>query len=191
MAVLRLTPAEREDAKGEPTLEKIAAQIRYEHNAATNTAKSALRHAMAAGDLLLKAKAQVPHGEWLGWLSDNCPMISVRTAQAYMQIARQRPKIEAANAQCIAHLSFTGAMRLAQAPKAGTGPTGDKHQGGEAIGTRDGPKVDTEAGTETNTDNAGDPAKDGATKDEGASQPKPDPSGAAGKQRTPAQQRFW
>src|SRR5262249_7175396 len=43
--------------------------------------------AIAAGDLLLKAKAQLKHGGWLDWLKANCE-ISERTVQAYMRLAR-------------------------------------------------------------------------------------------------------
>jgi hypothetical protein len=34
---------------------------------------------MTAGDLLIEAKALVPHGQWLPWLAEHCEMAE-RTA---------------------------------------------------------------------------------------------------------------
>jgi hypothetical protein len=48
--------------------------------------------AMAAGDLLVTAKARVRHGQWLWWLRTHCH-ITVRTAQLYMSCARNRTLI--------------------------------------------------------------------------------------------------
>jgi hypothetical protein len=45
-----------------------------------------------AGDLLLKAKAKLPHGQWLAWLAENVTRFPGRTARRYVSIAaRQRP----------------------------------------------------------------------------------------------------
>jgi hypothetical protein len=49
---------------------------------------------MAAGDLLLEAKAQVKHGQWRQWLAERCGMPE-RTASRYMRLARNRTVIEA------------------------------------------------------------------------------------------------
>jgi hypothetical protein len=50
--------------------------------------RQAVEHAIAAGELLIKAKKQVKHGEWQTWLMANCADIAERTVQAYMQLAR-------------------------------------------------------------------------------------------------------
>jgi hypothetical protein len=63
------------------SLVDIATLIRREHEAVASSAKKALAHAIAAGELLIEAKKQVKHGEWLPWLGTNCE-ISERTAQA-------------------------------------------------------------------------------------------------------------
>ena len=47
---------------------------------------------MAAGDLLIEAKTQIPHGGWLPWLKANVE-ISDRTARVYMQSAKNRAEI--------------------------------------------------------------------------------------------------
>lgn len=61
-----------------PALAELAAAINAEHQAAERTARKAIEHAKAAGDKLLLAKAQVAHGQWLPWLSTNCPALAVR-----------------------------------------------------------------------------------------------------------------
>ena len=53
-----------------------------------------LQHAMAAGDLLIKAKRLAGHGNWLSWLRANYVM-SEDTAERYMHIAKNRKVIEA------------------------------------------------------------------------------------------------
>ena len=68
------------------SLDDLATRIRTEHAAVSIALKQSLEHAMVAGDLLIEAKRQVSHGEWLPWLSDHC-MISERTAQLYMRVA--------------------------------------------------------------------------------------------------------
>lgn len=45
-----------------------------------------VEHYRAAGEMLLEAKAQVFHGEWIGWLQRNFA-IPPRTAQKYMKLA--------------------------------------------------------------------------------------------------------
>jgi hypothetical protein len=68
-------------------LADLAARINNEHQAASGALKQGVLHAIAAGDLLLKAKAQLKHGGWLDWLKANCE-IPERTVQAYMRLAR-------------------------------------------------------------------------------------------------------
>jgi hypothetical protein len=78
-------------------LSNLAAQIRQEHQAATLAIRRGCEHAIAAGLLLIEARGQVPHGQWLLWLEEHC-QISVRSA-TYMQIAHL-----ALDAQRVAHL---------------------------------------------------------------------------------------
>jgi hypothetical protein len=49
--------------------------------------------AFEAGELLKRAKAKVPHGEWKQWLKANCEL-KERTAQRYMRLAENRKAIE-------------------------------------------------------------------------------------------------
>ena len=70
------------------SLADLAARIHQQHDAASNALKSAVDHAIAAGELLLQAKEQLKHGTWLPWLQANCE-IPERTVQAYMRLARR------------------------------------------------------------------------------------------------------
>jgi hypothetical protein len=71
------------------SLTDLAARIKAEHAAYVAAIKQSLSRAMAAGDLLLEAKAQLGHGEWLPWLAERCG-IPERTASRYMKLARNR-----------------------------------------------------------------------------------------------------
>lgn len=91
---------------GDNSLPDLAARIRAAHQAVGE----AMKHAIAAGELLAEAKSKVPHGDWLLWLEANCEM-SERTAQGYMRIARELARLEPAKAQRVADLSVRDALR--------------------------------------------------------------------------------
>src|SRR5262249_13725314 len=74
-------------ARPSPELDDLAARINDEHQAAVGAPRQGVLHAIAAGELLLKAKAQLKHGGWLDWLKASCE-IPERTVQAYMRLAR-------------------------------------------------------------------------------------------------------
>jgi hypothetical protein len=92
------------------SLTDLAVRIRQEHEASAGAIERGAQHAMNAGDLLIEAKAQLKHGQWLPWLRDHCSM-SERTAQLYMRMAKARPEVEA-NTQHVADLSLRGAMAV-------------------------------------------------------------------------------
>lgn len=93
----------------------IAADIRREHQAAQACAGQAVEHAKRAGELLVEAKAAVPHGEWLPWLTTNVAF-SERTAQGYMRIARELPKLEGEKAQRVADMPLRDALQALAEP---------------------------------------------------------------------------
>jgi Protein of unknown function (DUF3102) len=78
---------------GSNSLADLAARIRAFHQATAEALRRSVENAMAAGDLLIEAKAQLKHGQWLPWLRDHCAM-SERTAQLYMRCAKNRAAIE-------------------------------------------------------------------------------------------------
>ncbi len=62
--------------------------------------------------LLIEAKNQVPHGQWLQWLQKHC-QISERTAHYYMTLAQDFE----ANPQRVADLAMREAIKVITAPK--------------------------------------------------------------------------
>jgi hypothetical protein len=80
--------------------------------------KRGLTHAIAAGQLLIEAKAQLKHGQWLPWLAEHCPAsLPERTASFYMRLARHAPELEAKSAT-VADLTIRGAIQLLAPPAA-------------------------------------------------------------------------
>jgi hypothetical protein len=95
-----------------PSLSALAAEIRREVEQAEADYRSAVQHAVRAGELLIEAKAQVQHGQWLPWLEANFPG-SARSPQGYMRLAEN-----AEDAQRVAHLGIY--IRAEVAPRLGT-----------------------------------------------------------------------
>lgn len=98
------------DISGSNWLADLAAQIRAEHNQISTAMQAGFEHAFKAGQLLREAKETIAHGDWLGWISQECGL-SARTAQAYMRIAREYPKLDPSKAQRVALLSLRNALR--------------------------------------------------------------------------------
>jgi hypothetical protein len=96
---------------GDNSLPDLAARIKAEHEAVALALNESVRHAMAAGELLIEAKARLQHGAWLPWLRDHCT-ISERTAQLYMRVAKNRDEIEAQMRNSVADLSLNEAAAL-------------------------------------------------------------------------------
>jgi hypothetical protein len=71
----------------------LAAEIRAEHEAVEAAAISAVEHAIRCGELLIEAKAQVRHGNWLPWLSENFDFTR-QTATAYMRLYANRDQLQ-------------------------------------------------------------------------------------------------
>jgi hypothetical protein len=65
----------------------LAARIKAEHEAISESVRDSVARAIVAGELLIEAKAQLDHGQWLPWLRTHCGM-TARTAQTYMELAR-------------------------------------------------------------------------------------------------------
>jgi hypothetical protein len=103
------------DLAASNSLADLAARVRAEHEGVARAMKRGLEHAIAAGKLLLEAKAQLAHGQWLPWLHQLCPALPERTAQLYMRLARHAPELEAKSAS-VADLTVTGAIELLAPP---------------------------------------------------------------------------
>ena len=101
----------------EPNLAQLATEINAAHAAAQALSSQAVERAHDAGIWLNQAKAQVEHGQWLPWLAEHCPDVAVRTAQAYMRLAQDWPKLESEIRNGVAQLPFRQAIKLLSAPK--------------------------------------------------------------------------
>jgi hypothetical protein len=95
----------------ESPLSGVAKKIGKAHAACEGAMKDGLQHALEAGRLLLDAKSKVKHGDFAAWVEKSCGITS-RLSQRYMQIAREYPKLETANASRVADLSFRDALSL-------------------------------------------------------------------------------
>jgi len=71
-----------------PEITDLGARINEAHRLAIQYAGKAIEHAIACGQMLLEAKANVPHGKWLPWLRENVTF-GERSAQGYMRIAQK------------------------------------------------------------------------------------------------------
>jgi Protein of unknown function (DUF3102) len=104
--------ADRQAVDRSNYLAHLAGRIQAEHEAALLSMKRGLQHAIAAGKLLIEAKAQVKHGQWLPWLREHCPAsLPERTASLYMRLARHASELEAKSAT-VADLTVRRAVEL-------------------------------------------------------------------------------
>src|SRR5215208_4111766 len=97
-------------------LDTLAARINEEHCACETAANAVPTHAMSAGELLMEAKGQLPHGAFGSWLKENFAG-SDRTARAYMRVYSHREELEAKR-QSSATLSLDGVLKALSASKA-------------------------------------------------------------------------
>lgn len=92
----------------------LAERINAAHAAAHSAARSAIEHASGCGRLLLEAKAQLAHGEWLPWIEANLSFGS-RQAQKYIRLHRYAAELP--NATSDAHSTIDGALAALAEPK--------------------------------------------------------------------------
>ena len=76
---------------GDNSLPQLAADIREALAGCRTAAEASAVHAIAAGRLLIEAKALIGHGRWSRWLKENVGF-SERTAQRYMQLVNSGVK---------------------------------------------------------------------------------------------------
>jgi Protein of unknown function (DUF3102) len=93
-------------------LDALAKEVCKHLQASAAAAQNFLEHALAAGDALIRAKAQVKHGDWLKWLK-SCDL-SADTAERYMKLARHRAELNSAR---LRNLSLSAALKLIAKPK--------------------------------------------------------------------------
>ena len=96
-------------------LAELAERINEAHVEVERCVKTGLQHALKAGQLLLEAKGLCKHGEWGPWVERHCAFPK-RSAQGYMRLARELPKLERRKAQRVADLPFRKAVKLLAGP---------------------------------------------------------------------------
>ncbi len=72
----------------EAELTTLAGLINTAHAVVMESIHGSVKKARDAGELLLRAKARCPHGQWLPWLAANTHL-GERTARNYMLVARR------------------------------------------------------------------------------------------------------
>lgn len=98
-------------------LSTVAAEINAEHNLFCESLRRGLQHARRCGALLNAAKKQLDeHGQWLPWLREHCPDISIQVAQRYMRIHKRWAELEA-NTYFSTHLGLNEALGLLARPR--------------------------------------------------------------------------
>ena len=100
-------PLRQPAAPADPALDVKLAHLAIGIRQHVQTSTTAARE---AGLMLIEAKALLPHGAWLPWLSTRFEMKG-RTAQAYMQLARDP------NPQRVADLPLRVALKQARKPR--------------------------------------------------------------------------
>ena len=98
-------------------LDSLAVEIDREHEAVKAAFQTGIEHAIKAGELLIEAKKEIPHGNWEAWVQINCS-VKKRMAQNYMKLAREVPKLDAAKAQALAHLGVEATLNALAIPSA-------------------------------------------------------------------------
>ena len=68
------------------SLADLGARINEAHRLAIGHAGKAIEHAIPCGQLLLEAKAKVPHGKWLPWLRDDVPHGTMDEVRSFVRL---------------------------------------------------------------------------------------------------------
>jgi hypothetical protein len=96
------------------SLAELAGRINAEHHQLGTAMRAGLEHARRAGELLLEAKEQCCHGQWLNWLKANVHL-TARTAQRYMAIAARWDELTG-KYDSVSHLSYRETLQVLAAP---------------------------------------------------------------------------
>jgi hypothetical protein len=93
---------------------RLAEQINAAHAACHEAERSALGHALHAGELLLDVKQRVGHGAFLAWCEAHC-RFTPRLGQMYMSLAHA-VRTGRLNAKHVSHLTLREALALVREP---------------------------------------------------------------------------
>jgi hypothetical protein len=124
------------------TIKHLLDRARREADGARGEGSVALEHALRAGDALNEARSLARHGEWTERL--RASGIPLSTARLYMQLARERERVEAAGCSSIreARRLVAGTKPRKPPSRAKNGrrrrPAADRYEEGYADGYRAG-----------------------------------------------------
>jgi hypothetical protein len=88
-------------------LDEVCRRVRFHLQAAAAAAEKFLEHALATGEALITAKAQIETGGWLKWLK-SCGLSEDKAAR-YMLLARHGKELDSAR---VRNLSLRAALKL-------------------------------------------------------------------------------
>ena len=119
---------------GDLKVSELVTLINSTYSEITEADRSNLQRALKVGEMLVDLKPRVAkHGEWQLWLKNNCPKISIETANLYMRLANNIDELEkraAAKSVRLTDLMITQARELLAKPK----PEGsDKGKANKAV----------------------------------------------------------
>jgi len=97
-------------------LEELAARIKESHAACQATFQSSVQRAKEAGELLIRVKGSLAHGEFGRWVVAQC-LFSPETARGYMRVARRWQELESADPERQRVTDFSYRAALAQLAK--------------------------------------------------------------------------
>jgi hypothetical protein len=99
-------------------LEELANGIRLCHEAILATFQSSIQHAKEAGELLIRVKDSLPHGEFGRWVVEHCHF-SPETARGYMRVARRWHELKSADPerQRVTEVSYRAALAQLAKPR--------------------------------------------------------------------------
>lgn len=100
---------------GQVTLPDLANKINAEHEQCVGALTHGLEHAREVGRLLAEAKERVGHGQFQGWVAENCSF-SARSARRYLRIFTRWPELVAKWPR-VAVLGLNQAARLLSSPR--------------------------------------------------------------------------
>ena len=95
---------------GQDTPAELALRINMRAKMLETHAQKAVEYAFEIGQLLNEAKPQINHGEWEQWLTEHCHL-ALRTARAYMKLAKAFPSLSEAKRQRVADLPIREALK--------------------------------------------------------------------------------
>lgn len=88
------------------SLDQLTDEINEAHEAAESAMRDSLAHAQRAGELLIKLKDSLAHGQFMHWVEQYCTF-SHRMANYYMAVARAVP-----DSQSVANLTIVEASKV-------------------------------------------------------------------------------